>query len=228
MIYLSALAALVAVAAFNRLSQAAWLNKPVLDVLRPCDLIVVFLLAPVAIFLLWGLFKVLRGDTFLPATLLFLLGAFLTGVAFGMHEPMNVLSSVHRASIPPQLLNSIIFLDDGLGHYVFFAGFMSLSLAGIWAELRDAQSTEPFSRNVLVCAAVTGIVTAAVIYANMVHEKALIDIAILAITVAISAVLQLVYGSPSFRKLPLLIALCLGYGGGVLATLLYWLIRGMP
>ena len=61
------------------------------------------------------------------------------------------------------------------------------------------------------------------IYINMVKENTAVDILVLAITVGIVATAHLFNGSKPLRRLPITLCLFIGYGFGILSTLIHWL-----
>jgi hypothetical protein len=123
------------------------------------------------------------------------------------------------------MMKSSIFFDDLLGHWIFFAGFMLISIAGTYAEIKKPYEEKLPMRFILPAFAV-GLATAVVIFMNMAWEKTATDIATLALTVAIVSVIHFINSSISLMRLPATLALYTAYGGGTAATVLYWLING--
>ncbi len=215
----------VALAGINRLWGAAFLRAPVLDALRTCDVLVIFIFAPLSIIILWTLFKIYDGPSSIVCAFLFLMGVYMFGLGFGMHEPFNIFVSKYGSHMSESMRYSALYFDNDLGHWTFFAGFMLLSISGAHAEMRKPY-VENLPFKVIACAALFGAITAVTIFFNMAKEKTGSDLMCLALTVSIVAVIHFIYSSKSLMRLPVVLALYIAFGGGTALTLFYWAAFG--
>lgn len=222
---LCCLGGVAVLAGINRLSHAPFFRAHLWDILRMCDILVAFVLAPIGAIFLWLLFRVYDGHKSIAGTIIFIIGVYFLGAGFGMHEPFNIFISTYKTQMTGAMLKSSVFFDDQLGHWVFFAGFMLISIAGAYAEILKPYE-EKLPLKFILPAFGVGLATAIVIFLNMAWEKTAADIATLALTVAVVSVIHFIYSSKSLMRLPATLALYTAYGGGTAITVLYWLIKG--
>ncbi|OGV51331.1 MAG: hypothetical protein A2017_20150 [Lentisphaerae bacterium GWF2_44_16] len=210
----------IVLAGVNRLWKTVPLKQPVWDILRLCDVNVMFIFAPLSLLMVWLIFREYKGDSFTGGTLLFLAGVYLGGAGFGMHEPANIAVSVYSKALPGAVKASLFFFDDKLGHWIFFASFSAITIAVIWAENRNPLNNA-LKFKYLLSFLVMGLICAAVIYFNMVREKTTLDIAVLIFIAFLSIFIQFIYGR-RIAALPLTLAVYTAYLLGSAATLLHW------
>ena len=221
---LSALCGIIILAGINRKLDVNWLRYSCDNGMRVTDYNVVLLITPLAILCLWGIFSLVYNGTQKPLLIImFILGTYLLGTGFGMHEPTNFLVVKYRATLPAELKSQLAFFDDDLGHWIFFAGFILISLSGVFAELETPfEEKIPwkfFSFPVLI-----GVCVGVVIFLNMVKERTVLDILVILCVIAILGVVHFKKGFYHLQKLPLVSCLYIAYGLGSLGTLLAWLI----
>lgn len=216
---IAGLATIVVISTINRKSGIEFQRMQVWDVLRGRDIMTLFVLAPSATILSWMLFRItcVRKSILLDGIVI--LSIFFLGMAFGIHEPTNALNCT---KIPPgNIKDSLLFFDDGLSHWIFFAGFLLFTLAIAIAETRD-----PMEKRVptvpMIISILFGTAVAASIYANMVNEKTGIDIAVLLLTAATVLSAHIINGKHSLLKMPFTLLVYIGLGGGALSTLVKW------
>ena len=221
---LYAISALILIAGINRLWRSELLRAPVLDVLRVCDLNVMFIFAPLCAIWLAFLLYFCKGHRNLLTLLTFIFGTYMLGVGFGMHEPFNVTRTIYGKEMTEGIKKTAEFMDDGLGHWTFFVGFVLLSLSIVLAELKN-----PFSEKIPVfkvaVSTILGLITGFVIYMNMAWEKTAFDLAVIACCLALVFLFKLRYGNPQFSRIPMTYTLCLSYGLGLGATLIHGLVQ---
>lgn len=214
-------AMVIILAAFNRLLSADILRHAVLDIFRVCDILAVFVFAPLVVLLLRQLLRVTAAGNKQVAGewMFFTMGVYLLGVGFGMHEPMNILSSktIEEAAIK----QSIDFFDDGLGHWVFFGGFVLMIISIVKAEAANPLSIplRPVQSLVIV---VIGLTTGVVIFFNMYREETAADIAVLVAALFCISVFRLRYPAAKWRCLPLTTTSAIAFLIGAAGTLCYW------
>ncbi len=179
------------------------------------------ILAPWGTLCAWRIFKLYEGPSDGLASTLFIVGVFMLGAGFGMHEPFNAMHATLR--LPPELRGLVAYYDDDLGHWLFFIGFGILSLAMAAAEMaRPSDAPVPLPAYVTIV--VLGIIVAVVIWFQMRNEKTVLDIAVLFATVAGAEALRLAHGAVTPRRLPSITSIHVGYGGGAVATVLCWVL----
>lgn len=219
---LYAVSALIFIAGINRLWKIDVLRSRTLDILRVCDLNVMLIFAPLCIFILALMLYFYKGHKNTFTFLAFIFGAYMLGIGFGMHEPFNAMS-VYRLEMTGGISRTVRFMDDELGHWTFFAGFIFISLSLVIAELR-----KPFSQRIplfhMTAATLLGLLTGFVIYMNMAWEKTALDLAVIGCCLATALLFKLKYGNPQFNRIPITWTMCLSYGLGLFSTLAHWII----
>ncbi|MFA6567722.1 MAG: hypothetical protein WCS96_05875 [Victivallales bacterium] len=215
------IALVIVLSTLSRKLGLGFLRMKALDALRVCDLLTLFVFAPSVIMLGWTLFKTtcVRRSVMLEGAVI--IGIFLLGMGFGMHEPANVLNG--GAGIPKALKESLDFFDNCLGHWIFFAGFMVVTISLSAAETRDPHGC-PVPKWILAVAIVSGLAMAASIYGNMVNEKTGVDIAVLVASFLAMLAFHMMNGKASLSRIPITLMLYIAFGLGALSTLLKWWI----
>ena len=214
------IAAVIVLSTLSRKLGLGFLKMKALDALRVCDLLTLFVFTPFIVILGWTLFKTtqIRRSVMLESAVI--LGIFLFGMGFGMHEPANVLRA-GSAHAERALRESLLFFDDYLGHWIFFAGFMLLTVSLSVAETRDPQD-RPIPKWGLAITIMLGLAVAVSIYGNMIHEKTGVDIAVLAVCLIAMFIFHMINGKAPLLRIPITLQLYIAFGPGVLATLLTW------
>lgn len=218
---------LLLAALVNRKFNCPFLRTPVWDVLRGCDLLTLFALSPIGIAIMWDYMN--SNSVSAKARrwlgLVFVLGVFLLGMAFGMHEPTNAMQIAGQGKVQA-VHDSLAFFDDGLGHWTFFAGMMVVILA-----LAAAETSNPFERPVprwLGSASIAaGIAGAVSLFGNMINEKTGADMAVVLASLAIMAAIHWRNGFPSLSRLPMTLCLYLCLSLGAAATYGVWLFKAL-
>lgn len=210
----------IVLAALSRKLQLEFLEMKALDALRVRDLLALFLFAPTVIILGWILLKTTCVGKSVMLEGAVILGIFFLGMGFGMHEPMNVLNG-KIANTPKALGESLNFFDNYLGHWLFFAGFVIMTVSLSAAETRDPQEN-PVPGWILASTIISGLAVAVSIYGNMFNEKAGVDIAVLGACLLAMFVFHMINGRASLLRIPITLLIYIAFGLGSLATLLKW------
>ncbi len=212
---------LMLLALVNRKLGWELLDMRTLDVLRLRDFNTLFILTPIGMVLAWEFLQTCGGQGSRLLSCCFMLSVFLLALGFGMHEPMLGMMVAGYGKIP-EAGESISYFKEIPGHWLFFAGFVAMSLAICAAELR-----RPFERPIpgwtLGLSAFAGLATAISIFGNMVKDpRSGRDMGAVAISLLIVLALHWRKGFPSLARLPFTLLIYLGYGLGCASTFLYW------
>ena len=121
-------------------------------------------------------------------TLLFVLGAYVTGAGYGNHEVTNYLHARVCLANTDVLCQIIVFNDDEFSHWVFFAGFVMTSLAMVGFGLLFPQRSLRGSNLALV--AINGVFIGLGLFANLAFEEIGLDLYVVAL-LAIASVVAL-------------------------------------
>ncbi len=224
LLYLCGICIACILTGLNRKCAPGFLKVPLFDVMQITDTLFMLVFTPVSLIFAWFIFQLYEGARNKFNTILFIMGVYFLGIGFGMHDPFNALHMYKSREIPPDILRSVVYFDDMLGHDLFFIGFMltTLSVAGAEAA-RPYRSSLPWK--ILIFPVLMGITAGIVVWRNMVNENTSGDIAVLLATTFAAAILHAVFKAGSIRRLPALLVLYIAYGGGSLATILHWAFR---
>jgi hypothetical protein len=215
----------------SRLSSADWNLHRCADILRVRDMLSLFLFAPAVSLCFWLFYKCLaRGAvTSTWNDLLCILAIWFIACGMGIHDPANCLQSAYRRELAAHdaLRGSIEFIDDHLGHWVFWSGFV----LGVWT-LGVRQILAPLEQKMTLRwrIAFSGFTAALlwVMLTNLWNEypRTRSDLAVIALAVAPLVPLQMALARRvSLWRLPLL---CVLYGacwGSIAGTLICWQVR---
>ena len=216
---LAELTLVIVLAGLNRKATPLFMKAHLLGMLNVSECFGMLVLAPWATMCAWRIFKLYEGPSGRLGSAAFVIGVFFLGLGFGMHEPFNAMDSHLR--MPNDIHAITIYFDDDLGHWLFFIGFAMVSLSVALAEIATPD-TNSMSNAVFVVGVSLGVIVAVVIWFNMRNEKTVIDIAVLFATVAVAETARRLWGKVPMRRLPSMLAVHVGYGGGALATIIYW------
>lgn len=214
----------------SRLWGAGWQLAQFGDILRWREALSMFLFAP-ALAMFFGLLAVVigKGRPHLVTLALTILTAYFVGCGMGMHDPMNRVQSAYlfKAIRPEQLQTTILYLDDYLGHWVFWAGF----LLGSWT-LGIQQTLTPLDQELgmrpLAAIGILDLVLLWVMLTNLWNEypKTIPDLSVIATGALIPTLFWIFRKDAKIMRMPFLLILAPTYWGGILGTLLCWTFRG--
>jgi hypothetical protein len=101
-----------------------------------------------------------------------------------------------------------------------------LSVAVGYAEiLKPFKEKLPFK--IILSSVLVGLISAGVIYANMVKEKTLVDLLVIILAVVMIFCLNLTYKSFCLRKQPIVLTIYIAFAGGVISTFIHWGINAI-
>lgn len=219
---LAVITLLAVLAGINRLAPPDIFRVKIIDAIRLTDFLMMAFFTPPVLICWWFIIRAYRGHRSNLVMLVFILGIFAMGIGYGMHDPANILHKAYHNRLPGKLEDTLIFLDDGLGHWTFFIGFAAVSLSGALAE-----TIKPFKglpNMVVALAWVCGLIGGLVIFLNMVKEETVVDLFVLGATAVFIAAHASIRGINIFKRAPLSLAMLIGYGGSSLATCVVWLV----
>lgn len=224
-------AAVCLAAGASRMRPCAWELQTFGDVLRIREALSMFVFAPAIGVLFWLIYKTLgRGRTSAVVDVLMVLSVYLVACGMGLHDPANRLAVVYRhaGALSPEVRRSLTFLDDQLGHWVFWAGFV----LGTWV-LGVQQALSPLrERMAWPWRAFFGCVGAAllgVMLSNLWDEypKTRVDLCVIAAAALAPLAAHLtVCRRVGLMRLPVLLVIYPAYFGSIAGTLLCWWVRG--
>lgn len=200
------------------------------DVLRVREALSMFVFAPALCVLFWLIYKALgRGRTFWVVDVLMLLSVYFLACGMGIHDPTNRMENAYRAtgSLTPEVHRSLVYLDDQLGHWVFWAGFVLGSwVLGLQQVLSPLKERMPWPWRIAF-----GVVAAALLWVMLTnlwdeYPKTRQDLCVIAAAVLVPLLAHAVFfRRVGLLRLPVLAVIYPAYLGSIAGTLVCWLIR---
>lgn len=214
----------------SRLGGAGWQLASFGDILRWREALSMFVFAP-ALSVFFGLLAVAigKGKPHSSTLVLTILTAYFVGCGMGMHDPMNRVQSAYTfSSITPQALQTtILYLDDQLGHWVFWTGFLlgswTLGIQQIFTPLNQKIGLRP-----LVVIGIMDLLLLWVMLTNLWNEypKTILDLSVITASALVPTLFWIFKKDANLMRMPFLLILLPAYWGSVLGTLLCWTFRG--
>ena len=149
------------------------------------------------------------------ANVAFVIGLYLLGAGYGDHEVTNYLHSRFCRGESSPLCKIVVFHDDELSHWVFFAGFVLVNAALMALQALFPRRVEPRA-NDLVLLIANGLMIGAGVFANLAFERIGLDLYVVALLAIVAFALLRRLG-----KQPLLVYYATAYGLGLVGTALY-------
>jgi len=225
-----AFAVVCLVAGASRMTPGTWELRPFGDVVRIREALSMFVYAPVICVLFWMFYRTLGdGRTHAAVDALMVLSVYFMACGMGMHDPANRIEGVYRHSglLTPEVRRSLVYVDDGLGHWVFWAGFV----LGTWV-LGIQQARVPLrQRMTWPWRLFFGAISAALLWVMLTnlwdeYPKTREDLCVIAAAVLVPLGAHAVCARRvGLLRLPVLFVIYPAYLGGIAGTLLCWLIR---
>jgi len=226
----AAFAGICLLAGASRMCPPAWQLKPLGDVLRFREALSMFVFAPAIGVLFWMLTRCVgRGHPRLAVEVLMVLSVYFVACGMGLHDPVNRMATVYRGAgdLVPQVRRTLVYLDDQLGHWIFWGGFVLgswvLGIQQVCAPLRERMAW-PWKLGLSA-------VSAAVLWVMLTnlwdeYPKTRVDLCVIAAAVLVPfAVHMRVCRRTGFSRLPVLWVIYPAYFGSIIGTLVCWLIR---
>jgi hypothetical protein len=190
------------------------------------DVLTLFVLAPLGIAIMWDFMGVCGGNARRAISMAFVLGVFLLGLGFGMHEPMLGLA-VAGWDKAPGVGPSIVFFKEIPGHWAFFLGMLVTIVALVLAETASPFE-KPVPRWAFLTALVSGLAGAVSLYGNEVNDqRTSIDMGVVAFCLALVLATHWRQGWTRLGRIPLTFCFYLVFGLGGAAVYATWLLRAL-
>jgi hypothetical protein len=226
----AAFAVVCLAAGASRMAPGSWELRPFGDVLRVREALSMFVYAPAVCALFWLFSRTLGGGrTHAAIDVLMVLTVYLIACGMGVHDPTNRMQGVYRpvGALSPEVRRSLAFLDDQLGHWIFWAGFvLGTWVLGVQQALRPLRARMPARWSLFF-----GGVAAALLWVMLTnlwdeYPKTREDLCvILAAALVPLAAHAALCRRAGLLRLPVLLVIYPAYFGSVAGTLLCWLIR---
>lgn len=214
----------------SRMSPCAWELRPFGDVLRIREALSMFVYAPALAVLFWLIGRALgRGKAHVAVDALMVLAIYMMACGMGMHDPANRMEAVYRhaGALSPEVRGSLVYLDDELGHWVFWSGFVLASwVMGVQQALAPLKE-----RMAWPWRAFFGSVSAALLWVMLTnlwdeYPKTRVDLCVIAAALLVPCAAHMACcRRAGLLRLPVLLVIYVAYFGSILGTLSCWLIR---
>ena len=226
----AAFSAVCLLAGASRMSPCVWELRTFGDVLRIREALSMFVFAPALGVLFWLICRTLgRGRSPAAVDALMVLSVYLVACGMGLHDPSNRMESVYRhtGALSPEVRRSLAYLDDQLGHWVFWGGFV----LGTWV-MGVQQVFAPLKERMAGAWRIGfGCVSAALLWVMLTnlwdeYPKTRADLCVIAAAVLVPLAAHLaVCRKAGLLRLPVLLVIYPAYLGSIAGTLACWLIR---
>jgi len=214
----------------SRMCPPHWQLATFGDVLRIREALSMFVFAPALGVLFWLIYKTLgRGQTYGAVDVLMVLSVYFLACGMGIHDPTNRMEIAYRGTgaLSPEMRRSLVYLDDQLGHWVFWAGFVLGSwVLGIQQALAPLKARMSWPWRIGF-----GCIAAAILWVMLTnlwdeYPKTRVDLCVIAAAVLVPLAVQLaVCRRIGLLRLPVLLVIYPAYFGSIVGTLVCWLIR---
>jgi hypothetical protein len=224
-------AAICFLAGMSRMHPSAWQQVSLGgEVVRVREALSMFVFAPALAVMFWLLYRCLaRGQPQGAMDVLMVLSVYFVACGMGIHDPTNRLESVYRyaGALSPEARRSLAYLDDQLGHWVFWCGFVLATwVMGVQQAIVPLKERMTWPWRIgFVC------VSAALLWVMLTnlwdeYPKTRADLCVIAVAVWVPFVAHLVLcRRVGLLRLPVLLVIYLAYFGSIAGTLLCWLVR---
>ncbi len=229
-VLLGLLAAVCLAAGASRMRPAGWELRTFGDILRVREALSMFVYAPVLGVLFWMLSRAVgRGRVSASVGALLVLAVYFIACGMGMHDPTNRMVCVYRGTgaLSPEVRRTLVYLDDQLGHWVFWAGFVLATwVLGVQQAL--APLRERMGRGWRVF---FGAISAALLWVMLTnlwdeYPQTRADLCVIATAAAAPLAAHLAFSRKTgLWRLPLLLVIYPAYFGSIAGTLARWLAR---
>ncbi len=214
----------------SRMAPAACQLRPFGDVLRIREALSMFVFAPVIGVIFWLIARCLgRGRTHVAVQVLMVLAVYFVACGMGMHDPVNRMQAVYpESTLVPEVWRTLVYLDDQLGHWVFFGGFvLGTWVVGIQQVLVPLDDKMGWRWRVgFVCISMALLW---VMLTNLWDEypNTLVDLCVIALAAGVPFIAHVALNRKvGLTRLPLLLVIYPAYFGSIAGTLIRWRLQG--
>ena len=214
----------------SRMRPCAWELHTFGDVLRIREALSMFVFAPAISMLFWLIYRAVgRDKSHLAVDVLMVLSVYFIACGMGIHDPTNRMEAVYRqpGALSPEVRRSLMYLDDQLGHWVFWSGFVLgtwvLGIQQALAPLRERMAWPWRTGLGCVCVALLW-----VMLTNLWDEypKTRTDLCVIAAAALVPLFAHLALcRREGLLRLPVLYVIYPAYFGSIAGTLVCWLVR---
>ncbi|MDA3924723.1 MAG: hypothetical protein PF904_08505 [Kiritimatiellae bacterium] len=214
----------------SRVAPNGWNFASVADILRVREMLSMLVFAPLIGIMFWMFNRCLaQGRQTLTLDILCILSIYFVACGMGMHDPANRLISAYNAEgmMSKDLRYSIQFIDDQLGHWVFWTGFIlgtwCICLQQLLMPLKARMSLKWTTVFLIVSLLLLG-----VMLTNLWDEypKTITDLYVIGGAIALPVIAHLLIAPKvSILRLPVLSVLYPAYIGSIIGTLICWQCR---
>lgn len=214
----------------SRMRPCGWELRSFGDVLRIREALSMFVFAPAIVVLFWLIHRAVgRGQARGAVDVLMVLSVYCVACGMGLHDPTNRMMGVyqHTGALSPEVRRSLIYFDDQLGHWVFWAGFV----LGTWV-LGIQQALAPLQERMGVAWRLAlGFVSAALLWVMLTnlwdeYPQTRADLGVIAAAALVPLAAHLAFcRKAGLLRLPVLLVIYPAYFGSIAGTLACWLIR---
>ena len=214
----------------SRMRPPGWQLAGFGDVLRIREALSMFVFAPAISVLFWLIYRAVgRGKAFLAVDVLMVLSVYFIACGMGLHDPANRMEAVYRqtGALSPEVRRSLLYLDDQLGHWVFWGGFV----LGTWV-LGIQQALAPLKEKMAwPWRTGLGCVGAALLWVMLTnlwdeYPKTRVDLCVIAAAALVPLAVQMTAcRRVGLLRLPVLLVIYPAYFGSIMGTLVCWLVR---
>lgn len=217
-------------AGVSRMWPSAWQLHEIGGSLRYREMFSMFLFAPVICMLFWMICRTVgRGKSSITVDLLMVLAIYCIACGMGIHDPTNRLMSAYSTStdLSVGVRHALNFLDDSLGHWVFWGGFvLGTWVVGMQQVLNPLDEKMGWPWRIVwgLIALVMGWVMATNLWNEYPSTKA--DLVIIALAASGVLLFQgVVSRKIELLRQPVLLIMYPAYYGSMIATGVCWCIR---
>ena len=230
MMYFVVFCAVALLAGASRMRPPAWQLQTFGDILRIREALSMFVFAPALGLLFWLMTRAVAGGRPHPVVeALMVLAIYFVACGMGIHDPTNRMWICYagKKALSPAARQTLQYLDDGLGHWVFWGGF----ILGSWVFGLQQLLTplrQGMRRHWLCGFGVVTLLLLGVMLTNLWNEypKTRADLCVIAAAVAVPLLFHvLARRKVSLKRLPALVVIYPAYLGAIGGTLACWLIR---
>lgn len=218
------------VAGASRMTPAAWQLRTFGDVLRIREALSMFVFAPAVGVMFWLIARCIgKGRTPVAVQVLLVLAVYFVACGMGMHDPINRMQTVYpERMLTPDVWRTMVYLDDQLGHWVFFVGFvLGTWVVGIQQVLAPLDAKMGWRWRIGFV-----LISMALLWVMLVnlwdeYPKTLVDLCVIALAAGGPLAAHVALNRKAgLVRLPLLLVIYPAYFGSIAGTLIRWRLQG--